>query len=225
MSAPPLVPSPLYGLRTWASVGATGEERLAGPQLGTTWPLGGAWLHAACSRGGHAAPDPECGCGIHAYHPAPGAARTLLRSRRTIPGVIEAAGATELHRDGFRAERARPRALLLAPGANAGLVERLGASYEVDVVRVRGPEDVVAWCRTLGLGLEPAVVTELLGPERLAREAAARARRVRRERARLAAVLAAVAICLGIGIAATDPPGDRPLFGRAGPINQEGSPR
>ena len=34
MTAPQLVPSPLYGLRTWSVAGAHGQERLAGPQLG-----------------------------------------------------------------------------------------------------------------------------------------------------------------------------------------------
>jgi hypothetical protein len=92
MSGPPLVPSPLYGLRTWSVVGASGEERLAGPQ--------------------QAAP---------------------------VPGVVEARGGVELHREGFRAAQARPFALSLAPGANAGLIGRLAAAYDAEVVPAGGP--------------------------------------------------------------------------------------
>ena len=44
-------------------------------------------------------------------------ARRVLACRREIPGIAEASGAIEIHEDGFRAERARPYAFLLPPGA------------------------------------------------------------------------------------------------------------
>jgi hypothetical protein len=212
-----LVPSPLYGLRTWSVVGDDGRERLAGPQLATPWPESGAWLEAACAQpGGHAAPAPACGCGIHAWHPGRRSARRVLAIRREVPGVVEASGAIEVHRDGFRAERARPFAFMLAPRANAALLGRLAAAYAAELVRVDDPDAIVAWCRERGLGLEPAVVDELLGPAAVAE----RKRRARATRLRIAATLAAIAALIGIGIVATDPPGDRTLQGRTGEFRQ-----
>jgi len=217
VSAPALVPSPLYGLRTWTVVGERGEERLAGPQQSTPWPEHGGWLTARCARDdGHTAPAAWCECGIHAWHPTRRAARRVLANRGQVPGVIEASGAIEVHRGGFRAERARPYALLVAPRVNAGLAGRLAAAYDAELVRVDGPGAVLDWCRERGLGLEPAVVDSLLGPERVAAER----RVVRSRRLRLAAALAAIALLLGAGLIVTDDPGDRPLFGRGGPANQ-----
>ena len=215
MSAPALVPSPLYGLRTWSVVGAHGQERLAGPQQSTPWPDGRS-LAARCARGdGHAAPAPGCECGIHAWHPTRRSARRVLANRGQVPGVVEASGAIEVHRDGFRAERARPFALLLAPRGNAGVIERLAAAYDTELVRVDGPDAVLDWCRERGLGLEPAVVDSLLGPERVAAER----RVVRVRRLRFAAALAAIALLLGAGLVATDDPGDRTLYGRTGEVH------
>lgn len=214
MTAPPLVSSPLYGLRTWSVAGATGDERICGPQRGTPWPDGGAWLHARCATGTHDAPARACACGIHAWHPGLRAARRVLGRRGTIPGVVEAAGAIELHRDGFRAERARPRALLIAPRANATLVRRLSARYGAEAVPVRGPRDVVAWCEARGYGLAPDVVDELLGADVIAE-----ARRRRRGVAfRFVGALAVIAALLAIGLAATDTPHGRTLNGRTGPV-------
>jgi hypothetical protein len=215
MTAAPLLPSPLYGLRTWSVAGGPGEERLAAPQRGTPWPDGGAWLHARCEAASHDAPAPGCACGIQGWHPGRRTARRVLGARGAIPGVVEAAGAIEVHEDGFRAERARPRALLIAPRANAELIRRLGAAHHAETVDVRGPADVVAWCEARGYGLEPGVVDALLGP---AAVAAARRRR-RGVRLRIAVVLAAVAAALAIGIATTDTPHGRTLNVRTGPIH------
>jgi len=215
MTAPPLVPSPLFGLRTWSVTGGPGEERLTGPQQGTPWPVGGEWLRASCVTAQHDAPAPACACGIHAWHPGRGAARRVLGRRGAIPGVVEAAGAIELHRDGFRAERARPRALLVGPRANAALIARLCGAYGAEAVSIRGPRDVVAWCEARGYGLEPGVVDELLGPAAVAE---ARLRR-RRMRLRLAGALAVIAALLAIGLAATDTPHGRTLHGRTGEVH------
>ena len=48
MSSAPLVPGPLYGLRTWRVVIEDGRERLSAPQRGTPWALGHGWVEAAC---------------------------------------------------------------------------------------------------------------------------------------------------------------------------------
>ncbi len=74
------------------------------------------------------------------------------------------------------------------------------------------------WCRAHDLGLAPDVVDELIGPEGV--EAVRRARR--RMRLRLAGVAVAIAVMLFLGVEFTADPGDRPLFGRTGPV--QGSP-
>lgn len=216
MSDSPLVPGPLYGLRTWRVVGDRGSEQLAGPHQALTWPLDGAWLESTCAAG-HASPARDCDCGIHAWHPRPRWARRVVAARAAIPGVVEATGAIELHEDGFRAQRARPHALVLVAGRNPGLVSRLAAAYRVPVVEADGSDALIDWCRARGLGLGEAVVTELLGP------AAEERRQARRRKAwmgalRTAAVLAGVALLLALGLVVTDSPGDRVLNGRAGEV-------
>jgi hypothetical protein len=218
MSDSPLVPSPLYGLRTWKVVVDAGSERLAGPHQTLIWPPGGAWLEATCPAG-HVAPARDCDCGVHAWHPRPRGASRVVAARVAIPGVVEATGAIEVHEDGFRAQRARPYALVLARGRNPGLVGRLAVAYRVPVVEADTPDAVLDWCRAHGLGLAETVVTDLLGP------AAEEGRRARRRRARSAALrtaagLAAVALLLVLGLVATDSPGDRALSGRTGEIHQ-----
>jgi len=217
MSAPPLVPSPVYGLRTWAPTGAQGSERLAGPRQGTAWPTGGDWLEARCEHG-HAAPAADCDCGIHAWHPAPHGARRVLSLRWEIPGVVETEGAVELHRDGFRAERARPYALFVGPLGNAARARRLADAYGIEAVAVDGADAVVAWCRARGLGLAPDVVDELLGPDALA--AGRRERRVRRRRmaVRVAALLGVIGALVGVGIAVGGQPEDCTVSGRTGEV-------
>jgi hypothetical protein len=217
MSGPPLVPSPVYGLRTWAVVGPQGEERLAAPRLGTPWPTDGAWLEARCDHG-HVAPAVGCDCGIHAWHPGARGARRVLALRWEIPGVVETQGAVEVHQDGFRAERGRPHALFVGPHANARRASRLANVYGIEAVRVDGPDAIVAWCRARGLGLAPEVVEELLGPEALATARSERRARVRRARVRIAAALAVIAVLVGIGVAATDQPSDCTVFGRTGEV-------
>jgi hypothetical protein len=213
----PLVPAPVYGLRAWTVVGEPGHERLAGPHQGTPWPPGGDWLEASCtSTPGHRAPEPGCDCGIHAWHPTRRSARAVFSVRREVPGIAEAQGAIELHEDGFRAPRARPHALVLAPGRNAGLVRRLAAAYGTPVLELGDPGALLAWCREHGVGLEEAVVADLLG----SRRGRARGARPRKVAIRLAAIVAASALLVAAGTQlASDPPGERVLNGRTGEIH------
>ena len=217
MSAPSLVPSPVYGLRTWAAVGPQGEERLAAPRLGTAWPTGGAWLEARCDRG-HPAPAAGCDCGIHAWHPGRHGAKRVLALRWEIPGVVETEGAVEVHQDGFRAERGRPYALFVGPHANARRAHRLADAYGIEAVGVDGPDAIVAWCRARGLGLAPDVVEHLLGPAAISAARHERRARGRRTRIRIAAALAAIAVLVGVGVAATGQPDDCTVSGRVGEV-------
>ena len=210
MNESPLVPSPVYGLRAWTVVGEAGSEQLAGPHRSVGWPLAGAWLESTCDRG-HASPAPGCSCGIHAWHPRRRWARRTTAARQAVPGIVEASGVVEVHADGFRAQRGRPYALV-DTGRHPALVHRLAAAYRVPVVEAGSPAAVVDWCRDRDLGLEEAVVAELLG-------AAARPRRRTVAGAlRIAAAVAVVGLLLLAGLLATDPPGDRPLNGRAGEV-------
>jgi hypothetical protein len=218
MSDAPLFLSPLYGLRTWTVTGEGGSERLAAPHQGQLWPADGEWLHASCARSGdHAAPAPGCSCGIHAWHPSLAAARQVLAIRRQLPGVVAAEGTVELHADGFRAQRARPYAFVLQPGGNAALVHRLAARHGAAVVPVRGPQDLLEWCRERELGLPEPVVTELLGPAPVAE---ARRSRTRADALRLALAVGIAGLLVALGISLqNDPPGDRVLHGRTGEIH------
>jgi hypothetical protein len=221
MSDEPLVATPVYGLRTWSVSGERPDERLAGAYRDAApWPTGGAWLEASCSVAEeHSAPAPQCGCGVHAWHPRTRAARRILARRREVPGIVEASGAIEVHEDGFRAERARPCALLLAPGRNAELLHRLGEAYQVPVVEADGADAVLRWCREHGLGLSDPVVIELLGPAEVEERRRARHAKLRLDALRLAAALVVAALVVVGLLASTDPPEDRTLYGRTGEIH------
>jgi hypothetical protein len=215
----PLIPAPLYGLRTWRVAAGADGEWITGVHHGVRWPPDGEWLDAACDRdAGHAAPHAGCDCGVHAWHPSRPAARRVLASRFELPGVVEATGAVEVHDEGFRAERARPHALVLLPGRNAGLLHRLAERYGAEVAEVARPDDLLAWCRERGLGLDERTVDELLGLEAGDRRAARR-RSARRNALRVAAavVVSIALVLLGLAfVSDSSGPGDR--FGRTGPV-------
>lgn len=221
MSPTTLVPTPLYGLRTWRVVGESGQERLAGPHQRAAWPAGGTWLEATCAQAaGHRPPNADCDCGFHAWHPSRRSARRVLAGRREVPGIVETQGAIELHAEGLRAERARPYVLFTAPGRNARLVGRLAKAYDTEVVEIDGPDALLAFCRTRRLGLDEATVDRLMGPATAERYWREKRRRVRRDVLRLGAAVAVVALLVVAGLRfATDPPGDRVIKGRTGEVH------
>ena len=97
-------------------------------------------------------------CGLHAWHPTRASARRVCGLRGAVPGILEAAGAVEVHADGFRAARGGRHALVLLPRGNARLLERLAASYDAELLRLDGPDALLEHCRARGLGLAPGVV-------------------------------------------------------------------
>ncbi len=216
MSDSPLVPGPVYGLRSWGVAGAPGHERLVGPYRSTPWPSGGAAFKAECSATPpHEPPGTACACGLHAWHPSRAAARRVCSVRREVPGILEAWGAVEVHADGFRAERGRPHALVLLPTGNARRLERLAGTYDADLLRLDGPDALLAHCRARGLGLAEGVVAQLVGTEGLAA-----GRRERRRRGVLTAVGVAAVLVLG-GVAVVVDPGaehGKVLHGRSGEV-------
>jgi hypothetical protein len=200
VSSAPLVPGPLYGLRTWRVVVQDGCERLSAPQRGTPWTLGDGWIEATCGED-HRAPAADCGCGIHAWHPRRAAARRILRSRFDLPGIVEADGAVEVHEEGFRAQRARPYAFVRVPGRNPFLIERLAAAYGAEVLDLRCAEELLAVCRERSLGLQEPVVEDLIGAEAIAERRRARARQRRNDALRVVAALLVVAIACALALA------------------------
>jgi hypothetical protein len=172
----PLVPAAAYGLRAWSVAGQRGGETLAGAYRAVPWPPG-RWLEATCTRGqAHAAPGRECTCGIYALHPRPRAARRVLAARGRVGGIVEAAGAVEVYEEGFRAERARPYALMVGR-RNAALVHRLAERYGAEVIDAGDPQALVAFCTERGLGFDRGVVRSLIGEEELERLRIERTRR------------------------------------------------
>jgi hypothetical protein len=197
VSETPLVPGRLYGLRLWRVGNGPDGERLLSPDLAVAWPAGGEALMARCERQGHAAPAHGCGCGVCAWHPRPATARRVMQWRWFQPGIVEAWGAVEVHYEGFRAQWARPFALISVPNRFPRQVERLAADYEAGIVELSSAGALLGHCRRHGLGFDEATVAALLGPEY---EPAHRAR-LRHRRAE-AAWMAGAAAMLGAPIAA-----------------------
>ena len=215
MTDTPLFADSLFGLRFWKVVADESGEALAGPLQKNPWPAGGQWLHAECPKG-HVAPAPDCECGVHAWHPRRGSARDVLAPRGTVAGIVEAQGAIEVHEDGFRAARARSYAFFITPGSNAALIRRLADRYGASVVEIRGPRELLAYCREHDIGMEEGVVAELLGTGDLRER---RRARFRKDALRVAAALlvAAVLTAAGLALTSTPPPGTK-LYGRTGEI-------
>jgi hypothetical protein len=213
VSDTPLFADPLYGLRFWRVASDEGDELLIGPHQNALWPPGGQWLYARCPDG-HGAPAPGCDCGAHAWHPRRRSVRDVLGSRGTVAGIVEAQGAIEVHEDGIRAARARPHALVLTPGCNEALVRRLADRYGAGLIEVRGPRQLLSYCREHHIGMGEDVVTELLGtgdprPRRRAK--------FRRDALRVAVALAVTTLLTVLGSQlVVEPSGDHALFGRTG---------
>jgi hypothetical protein len=135
--APDLV-TPVVAYRAWRVVG----ERLLSPNIRIRWE--GRTLHATClpvqrpmmpGHDGwvdepHAAPHPDCECGIYAYH-RPGR-RNWFGEFDWVEGVITTWGRIELHDDGLRAEHARIEALIRR--AELPDVERIAARLGCEIV-------------------------------------------------------------------------------------------
>jgi hypothetical protein len=83
-----------------------------------------------------------------------------------VAGVVEAWGRVELHAEGFRAEYARPVALLLPDGCQesdyGALVGRLADRYGARMLCFSDPTGLVAHCKHRNLGLAEETVRSLL---------------------------------------------------------------
>jgi hypothetical protein len=95
---------------------------------GHPWPSGD--VAARCRQhADHAAPVPECGCGLYLLHRRP----TRI-PRGCVLGVAVAWGVLEVHLDGLRAQHARPVALAQTPSIDSNALATLSERYGVPVV-------------------------------------------------------------------------------------------
>jgi hypothetical protein len=114
--APDLI-EPVVGFRNWRIL-RTGPARgeLSSPYFPVTWsePV----MRAECRRwrtpeslldAPHAAPQPECGCGIRAYHTPTGNFSKF--DYRAVSGIVTVWGRIEIGADEMRAELAQVEAL------------------------------------------------------------------------------------------------------------------
>jgi hypothetical protein len=174
-----LLAGTILGARAWTLLGAgDGGRPLLGSMASSSYWPPGAPLRSRCDRAGtdpaHRAPAGECGCGIYAWHPsraaaspqfADGALWTDAERPTHVAGVIEAWGRIEVHRDGFRAERARPVTLFVDPAAapeHRHVIERLAAAYGASMIQIAGASDFQGYLRELPGGLDPGAVDALL---------------------------------------------------------------
>jgi hypothetical protein len=172
----PVVPGRLYGLRAWT---VTGGARLGSLAQQGSWAKGSKATKARCAAGrGHRAPAGDCGCGLYALHPTVAQCQSsFAKARRAaraggtsgdVFGLVAAWGEVELHDSGFRAEYARPHALLLPAGAGDGYTRRvraLAAGHDAEVWEVDSGHCLHRRCVEENLGLSEVAVNELLGAE------------------------------------------------------------
>jgi hypothetical protein len=202
---PPVVPGRLYGLRAWTVGGGTRLESLA--QQGA-WASGSKPTKARCAAArGHRAPAHKCGCGLYALHPTVGECQSSFgKARRSaraggaggdVFGIVAAWGEVELHESGFRAEYARPHALILAADHGDGYARRvraLAAGHDAEVWEVDSGHHLHRRCVEQNLGLSEAAIRELLGPHLRRHRRRDRVRRWRDAAMDLAGAAAALVI-------------------------------
>lgn len=179
---PTFVPGRLYGIRRWtARRGENGTINLGGHYDYQTWRSAGESTWAQChARGGHPpgerAPAGRCTCGLYAFHPwairrsrfwqDKSLLMTTLRGPLDIVGIVEGWGRVHVHREGFRAEYARPTTLLLVGSPRDSdygrLVEDLAISHRAGLLEAKSASAVENHCRGGGIGISPEAVEALI---------------------------------------------------------------
>ncbi len=179
----PLVAGRLYGLRTWRVRWRASRPVLSGVFQSAPWNDALEATKARCRGHGrtqHSAPAPDCRCGIYGMHPSR-IGEWFEMTRKpfdwgpTVHGIVEAWGRVELHEDGFRAELARPYAIVHVEGYGTWNESReIAEAMGVEHLIFERVSDVAEYCEENGLGMDRATVAELnpyrdtLGPERAA---------------------------------------------------------
>ncbi len=187
---PILMAGSILGLRLWRTDSAF--ETLFSGMTGARWQTDGRATSATCirhDRGRHRAPGKDCSCGLYAHHPNRFPPQLSLRISRPYPrvviGLVEAWGRIELHRQGFRAEFARPVAFVnYRWNPPVGLDEEthqevfrrhrtifeyrlaeLAERCDAEIIDPNEGDRLGAWIRNDGRAISPALLRELV-PER-----------------------------------------------------------
>ncbi len=189
MTEPPLFPGSILGLRTWAvRVVRNGDLRLCASFGDSLWEAKGRWTQARCLSGHHSrgdpVPSPGCSCGLYSLHPhleqalehqalywgeteAQTPEDELSLELGEISGLVEAVGRIEVHETGFRAERARPVALIVGQSWSTFRrrgIERVARLHRAELLEVDGAQDLVDYCERRGGVLDQAALATLLEP-------------------------------------------------------------
>lgn len=85
-------------------------------------------MYAGITRTAHAAPDADCDCGLYAYHEV-ASVRREWQAQDCVVGAIVGWGNLQVHRTGFRAERAQVVALASPASPNLTIPARLAAAH------------------------------------------------------------------------------------------------
>ncbi|MEA2467240.1 MAG: hypothetical protein QOJ57_1366 [Thermoleophilaceae bacterium] len=120
VEAPDLI-QPVAAFRVWRVV----DGRLWSPHVDVAWtePV----QRARCRRPvrdapgpsaplPHAAPHPECGCGIYAYHELVPRLRATFQVPGFVLGIVSVWGEIQAYAEGLRSEYARVRAIAYLGG-------------------------------------------------------------------------------------------------------------
>lgn len=117
---------PIVGFRFWKITGEDQDPVLKSVGLGDT-----VWEEvskATCRIGyGHKAPDPDCSCGLYAYHKANISQRlSSLRflNHTLVYGAVLGKGAVQISVSGWRSEEAQVFAFLRYPGTMEAVYEK-----------------------------------------------------------------------------------------------------
>lgn len=173
-AGPPLaLPGRLYGIRVWdLSIDSRGAVRLGAGEA--TWRSDGqgTWARCTAPAGAHPAgastPAADCSCGLYALHPRRGRGIALLawsQGFRAV-GIVEAWGRVHVHAEGFRAQYARPVALLRARRARGSdfgrLIEDVVIAHRAALLELDHHGQLVEHCERHGLGMSRESVEALL---------------------------------------------------------------
>ena len=153
VQAPDLI-EPVVGFRNWRLI----DGVLVSPHSGVEWqePL----LCARCLLDPevHVAPDPDCDCGVSAYHEPQ--LRFSTVDFRGVSGIVTLWGRVEVHPDRVRGEFARIEALAVYSRwsrRQRTAVEAVAGKLGVDVVDLHGQaEAAIAYGAALPPELAPA---------------------------------------------------------------------
>ena len=174
VGATTFVAEKLHGLRAWhIGVDQEGAIRLSGLHLNEPWPHTGKTNWARCSLTHvrkHKAPAAQCNCGLYALHPWSAEDRSELQlevhGRLSVVGVVEAWGQVQLHEEGFRAQFARPAALVVlgaSPDSGYGrLVAEVARGHRAELMEAADIPALARNCELRGLGFSKKTVRRLL---------------------------------------------------------------